>query len=92
MVRARETLRESVRLCHLVISEATAIVPPTWLHKHELNMDDINDHVKLDREQPVRPKPCTENYRQLKRAVSGEGCLPQGRIHLLVWPVRKSQS
>lgn len=42
----------AVRLCLLVILEATSIVLPPWLSKHELNKDNMNEHAKIDRENP----------------------------------------
>lgn len=56
-------------------------VSPAGMNKCELNKIDTYELVPLPRKKPLRPHPCTKNYRQLKRARDvGCGC-PQERTH-----------
>lgn len=42
--------------------------------------EDIDERVKLDRENFMRPQSYTKNYKQLKEAGNERGALPQGRV------------
>lgn len=50
------------------IRSYTHTVSLTLLPKCELDMDDISEHDKVDREKPRKPQPCTENYRHPRKA------------------------
>lgn len=46
----------TVKLCPLVMSEATLVVPMTHLPKYDLNKGN-NGHAKVDKGKPVGPQP-----------------------------------
>lgn len=72
-------LEFSVRLCLLMMSEATYRVSPTWLPRHELKKD-TSRCARVDGGKAKGPQPYTKNYRQI-RDVSAE--TSQGREHQL---------
>lgn len=55
-------------------------VLPTWLPKHELNMDN-NIFARVDRGKPVRPQHYPKNYGQLRNSVSGRKSSPRKSEH-----------
>lgn len=54
----------TVRFYLLEISEATHIVSPTWLPKCDLKKY-TNEHVKVNREKPMRAHSYTKKYKKL---------------------------
>ena len=73
-----QRIREfAVRLCLLVISEATLVK----YHQHELNSDDTNRHPKVGRENLLRTFSYPKNYRQLRNEGNRRSGLSRGRAH-----------
>lgn len=81
-----EDLEFAMRLCLLVMPEATPINCP----QHELSKENNNGCVKLDRAKPLRPQPSTKNHWQLRKAGSRKESHSQGehgaQLSSAKWP------
>lgn len=58
---------------HRNVRSYTHKITPTLLLYHELNKD--NNNAEVGRRKPMRPQPCTENYKQLRMLRAGESFL-----------------
>ena len=50
----------------------------------KLNKDNTNTYAKVDKEEPKRPQPYTQNYSQLRNVESRRHSIPQGKVSQLV--------